>query len=45
MNGFGGIGGWELVLVSVIAILVLGPERMIDHAFRAGYGKNCRVRY
>lgn len=37
MNGFGGIGGWELVLVSVIAILVLGPERMIDHAFRAGH--------
>ena len=36
MNGFGGIGGWELILVAVIAILVLGPERMIDHAFRAG---------
>ena len=36
MNGFGGIGGWELLLIAVIAILVLGPERMIDYAFRAG---------
>jgi Sec-independent protein translocase protein TatA len=36
MNGFGGIGGWEVVLVTVIAILVLGPERMIEYAFRAG---------
>ena len=36
MNGFGGIGGWELLLIEVIAILVLGPERMIDYAFRAG---------
>ena len=36
MNGFGGIGGWEVILVTVIAILVLGPERMIDYAFRSG---------
>ena len=36
MNGFGGIGGWELLLIAVIAILVLGPERMIHYAFRAG---------
>ena len=36
MNGFGGIGGGELLLIAVIAILVLGPERMIDYAFRAG---------
>ncbi|HCU81197.1 MAG: hypothetical protein CL789_01385 [Chloroflexi bacterium] len=36
MNGFGGIGGWEFLLIAVIAILVLGPERMIHYAFRAG---------
>ena len=36
MNGFGGIGGWELLLIAVIAILVLGPERMIHYAFRTG---------
>jgi len=36
MNGFGGIGGWELLLIAVIAILVLGPERMIHYAFRMG---------
>ena len=32
MNGFGGIGGWEFLLIAVIAILVLGPERMIHYA-------------
>ena len=36
MNGFGGIGGWELVLVAVIVMVVLGPERMIKHAFQVG---------
>ena len=36
MNGFGGIGGWELLLIAAIAILLLGPERMIHYAFRAG---------
>ena len=36
MNGFGGIGGWELLLVAVIAMLVLGPEHMVQHAYRIG---------
>ena len=36
MNGFGGIGGWELVLLAVIMMAVLGPERMIKHAFQIG---------
>lgn len=36
MNGFGGIGGWELLLVAVIAMLVLGPEHMVKHAYRFG---------
>jgi len=36
MNGFSGIGGWELLLVAVIAMLVLGPERMVKHAYRLG---------
>ena len=36
MNGIGGIGGWELLLVAVIAMLVLGPEHMVKHAYRFG---------
>tara|TARA_B100000676_G_C17366221_1_gene478292 strand:- start:16 stop:372 length:357 start_codon:yes stop_codon:yes gene_type:complete len=36
MNGLSSIGGWELLLISVIAIFVLGPERMIRYAFHAG---------
>ena len=36
MNGIGGIGGWELMLVAVIAMLVLGPEHMVKHAYRFG---------
>ena len=36
MNGFGGIGGWELLLVAVIAMLVLGPEHMVKHAYKLG---------
>lgn len=36
MNGFGGIGGWELLLVAVIAMLVLGPEHMVKHAYQLG---------
>ncbi len=36
MNGIGGIGGWELLLVAVIAMLVLGPEHMVKHAYRLG---------
>ena len=30
MNGFGGIGGWELLLVAVIAMIVLGPDDVLD---------------
>jgi len=33
---FFGIGGWELILVGVLAILVFGPERMTRYAFQAG---------
>ena len=36
MNGIGGIGGWELLLVAVIAMLVLGPEHMVRHAYQLG---------
>lgn len=35
MNVFG-VGGWELILIAVIAILILGPERMARYAFQAG---------
>ena len=36
MNGLGGIGGWELVLVAIIVMVVMGPERMVKHAFQLG---------
>ena len=36
MNSFGGIGGWEFVLLVIIVMIVLGPERMVKHAFQAG---------
>lgn len=36
MNGFGGIGGWEIVMLAVIVMVVLGPERMVKHAFKIG---------
>ena len=36
MNGIGGIGGWELFLVAVISMLVLGPEHMVKHAYQLG---------
>lgn len=35
MNIFG-IGGWELILIGLIAVLILGPERMVRYAYRAG---------
>ena len=31
-----GIGGWELLLIAIIAMVVLGPERMLKHSFEAG---------
>ena len=31
-----GIGGWELVLIAIIAMVVLGPERMLKNSFEAG---------
>ena len=45
MNGFGGIGGWEFLLVAVIAMLVLGPEHMIKHAYRVGRWARTLSRY
>ena len=45
MNGFGGIGGWELLLVAVIAMLLLGPERMVQHAYRIGRWSRKLSRY
>lgn len=45
MNGFGGIGGWELLLVAVIAMLVLGPEHMVKHAYRLGRWSRNLSRY
>ena len=35
MNIFG-VGGWELILVGILAILVFGPERMARYAFQFG---------
>ncbi len=35
MNLFG-VGGWELILVGILAILVFGPERMARYAFQFG---------
>lgn len=31
-----GIGGWELLLITIIAMVVLGPERMLKNSFEAG---------
>ena len=31
-----GIGGWELLLIAIIAMVVLGPERMLKNSFEAG---------
>ena len=45
MNGIGGIGGWELLLVAVIAMLVLGPEHMVKHAYRLGRWSRKLSRY
>ncbi len=36
MNGFLGIGGWELILVVVIAIIVAGPKRIAQWAYVLG---------
>ena len=35
MNVFG-VGGWELILVGILAILVFGPDRMARYAFQFG---------
>jgi len=35
MNLFG-VGGWELILAGILAILVFGPERMARYAFQFG---------
>jgi Sec-independent protein translocase protein TatA len=45
MNGFGGIGGWELMLLAVIFMAVLGPERMVKHAFQIGRWASQFIRY
>ena len=31
-----GVGGWELLLIAIIAMVVLGPERMLKNSFEAG---------
>ena len=36
MNGLSSVGGWELLLIAIVAIFVLGPERMIRYAFQSG---------
>ncbi len=36
MNGIFGIGGWEMILVMVIAIIVAGPKRIAQWAYVLG---------
>ena len=31
-----GVGGWELLLIAILAMVVLGPERMLKNSFEAG---------
>ncbi|MHB9034537.1 MAG: hypothetical protein ACYC6L_16005 [Anaerolineae bacterium] len=36
MNNFLGIGGGELVIILIIAVLVVGPEKMVEFATKLG---------
>jgi len=31
-----GVGGWELALVVVLAVVIFGPERIARHAYQVG---------
>lgn len=35
MNIFG-VGGWEFALIIIIALIVLGPERLVKYAYQIG---------